>query len=250
MTRRRPAGLIVDLDDTLYPQAEFLAAAWDAVADAGAELGQDRAALRAALDRICAEGSDRGRIVDRALAALGCHEPGTARQLVDVFRAFRPRTLTPYPGVAEQLARLAESVPVVVLTDGNPEQQRAKLAATGLAPLVSHLVCTDALPGGRSARKPAPDGFRHALALLGCRPVDAFVLGDRPDKDVLGAARLGIPVFRVRQGEYRELPDLPEALTARELTAVRGVDRTPDALALLLAHVEGFAASRAEEERP
>ncbi len=201
----RCRGVLLDLDDTLYPQAQFLAAAWDAVAQAApAAL---RPALRAALAEVCAQGSDRGRIVDRALERVGGYEARTAAELVDVFREFRPVRLDPYPGVAERLARLAAAVPLVVLTDGNPAQQRAKLAATGLVPLLPHVVCTDELPGGRAARKPAPDGFRQALALLGCAPGEALMVGDRPDKDVAGAARLGIPVLRVRQGEYRRRAD-------------------------------------------
>nr|WP_237419075.1 HAD family hydrolase [Kitasatospora sp. SID7827] len=202
---------MLDLDDTLYPQAAFLAAAWDAVAAAApADL---RAPLRAALARVCARGSDRGRIVDRALEQLGLPGDELAAELVEAFRAFRPVRLDPYPGVADRLARLAETVPLVLLTDGNPAQQRAKLAATGLAPLLPLVVCTDELPGGRAARKPAPDGFRRALALLGrdpggeLAPGEVLMVGDRPDKDVAGAARLGIPVIRVRQGEYRERPD-------------------------------------------
>ncbi len=35
-------GVLVDLDDTLYPQAEFLGLAWFAVAARGARLGLDR----------------------------------------------------------------------------------------------------------------------------------------------------------------------------------------------------------------
>ena len=33
------------------------------------------------------------------------------------------------------------------------------------------------------------------------------MIGDRPEKDVAGAAALGIRTVRVRTGEYREHPD-------------------------------------------
>jgi hypothetical protein len=38
-------AVTVDLDDTLYPQALYLAGAWSAVADAGATRGLDRRSL-------------------------------------------------------------------------------------------------------------------------------------------------------------------------------------------------------------
>ncbi|MGA5702518.1 HAD family hydrolase [Peterkaempfera bronchialis] len=202
---RPPRGVLLDLDDTLYLQAEFLDQAWDHVADTGAALGLDRDALRAALHRAASAGSDRGGLIDAALAEL-LSDPALASALVAAFRAFRPTVLTPCPGVPERLARLAESVPLVLLTDGNPAQQRAKLAATGLGAALSGVICTDE-DQGRRFRKPHPSGFRRALSLLGCEPQDAVMVGDRPDKDMAGATALGIRALRVRQGEYRDRPD-------------------------------------------
>ena len=42
------------------------------------------------------------------------------------------------------------------------------------------------------------------------------MIGDRPDKDIVGAARVGIRGIRVRTGEYRSRPDHPDTwLSAR-----------------------------------
>ena len=64
-------GVLVDLDDTLYPQAEYLALAWYAVAECGARLGLDRGRLHAALIAAAAAGSARGGIIDEAVRQLG-----------------------------------------------------------------------------------------------------------------------------------------------------------------------------------
>ncbi|MER5862875.1 HAD family hydrolase [Kitasatospora sp. NPDC002040] len=220
-TDRAPLGVLLDLDDTLYPQAEFLDRTWAAVAAAGAGLGLDGPALRAALHRAAEAGSDRGGLIDGALAELGA-DPASAPALVTVFRDFRPTRLTPYPGVAERLPRLAALVPVVLLTDGNPEQQRAKLAATGLGAALRAVVCTDE-PHGRTHRKPHPSGFLNGLALLGCSAQDAVMLGDRPEKDVAGAQALGIRALRVRQGEYADRPD-PAGLWHSAATTAEALD--------------------------
>jgi len=63
-------AVLFDLDDTLYPQAAWLEGAWNAVA-AAAPAGVDRAELRLALLRIASEGTDRGRIINRALESGG-----------------------------------------------------------------------------------------------------------------------------------------------------------------------------------
>jgi putative hydrolase of the HAD superfamily len=217
-------GVLIDLDDTLYLQAEFLDQAWDRVAATGADLGLDGDALRVALHRAASAGSDRGGLIDTALAELAA-DPTLAPALVSIFREFRPTALTPCPGVAERLSRLAESVPVVLVTDGNPAQQRAKLAATGLGASLSGVVCTDE-EQGRRYRKPHPSGFRKGLSLLGHEPTEVVMVGDRPGKDVAGAVALGIRALRVRQGEYRDQPDPAEVW--------RAVGTTAEALDLLL----------------
>jgi hypothetical protein len=64
---RRPLAVTVDLDDTLFPQREVLDGAWHEVAATGASMGAPERPLLAALTDVASEGSDRGRIIDRAL---------------------------------------------------------------------------------------------------------------------------------------------------------------------------------------
>jgi putative hydrolase of the HAD superfamily len=210
-------GVLVDLDDTLYPQSEFLDAAWRAVADAGERLGVDRERLLHALRTIAAEGSGRGRIIDRALSTVGAPTDGLD-SLVGAFRAACPARLTPYPGVVEALAELGRHVPIAVVTDGEVAGQRGKLRALGLADAVDAVVISDAW--GREFRKPHRRPFVTALGQLGISAEHAVVIGDRPDKDVAGAAGLGMRAIRVRTGEYAATPDHPETwLTAPDFSA-------------------------------
>ena len=200
-------GVTVDLDDTLFPQAEWLAGAWAAVAAEGGRLGLDPGALHRALLIVAAEGSDRGRVIDRALAKVEGAHPEHVAGLVAAFAAHRPATLEPYPGAADALARLAAAVPVVCVTDGIPEVQRGKLVALGLDGLLLDVVVSDEL-GGRHLRKPHPAPFERALIVLGAvvgggAPRHAVVhVGDRPGKDVAGAAAAGLRCVRVTTGEY------------------------------------------------
>ncbi len=205
-------AVTVDLDDTLYPQSDWLAGAWAAVAAEGGRLGLPAEALKTALVGACSAGSDRGGIVDRALAAVGV--PGDAVAdlvpgLVRTFAGHRPARLTPYDGVLEALARLAAAVPVVVITDGVPAVQHAKVRALGLDDLVTAVVVSDEL-GGRHLRKPDPAPFRRALDLLGQPAAGVVHVGDRPEKDVRGATAVGMRCIRVTTGEYAALPGGPD----------------------------------------
>lgn len=205
-------AVIVDLDDTLYPQAQFLAGAFDAVARAAASAGLDGARVRDDLDRAVTAGSDTGRVITDALGP-GVPEP-MLTTCVAAFRAHRPDRLEPYPGVRAALARLGRWYRIGILTDGNPPQQRAKLAALRLGADLT-VLCSDEL--GRSFRKPHPLPFRTLVARLGTDR--ATVIGDRPDKDIAGSVALGWPCVRVRTGEWADVPTPPGVMEADDFAA-------------------------------
>ena len=212
MTRASLQAVLFDFDDTLVPQAHWLAGAWDAVAAAAGTLGADPVAFRQALARIAAEGSARGGIIDRAVAACGAGLP--VPPLVEAFRTFRADRLEPFPGAASDVARVRRLLPVGLVSDGDPDIQRAKLRAAGLHDAFDVVVLSDEL--GREHRKPDPAPYRRALAALGVAPSAAAFVGDRPTTDIVGAHELGMLTVRVRTGEYREHPDVarPDATFA------------------------------------
>ncbi|MGH8888234.1 MAG: HAD family hydrolase, partial [Acidothermaceae bacterium] len=202
------AAVTVDLDDTLFPQAAWLGGAWEAVAAAGQTLGLDADALHERLVAISAAGSDGGRIVDRALLAIGCSEvdlPALTPGLLAAFRSHSPDHLDCYPGVTAALVAVRGKVPVACITDGDPHIQRAKLRALGLADSFDAVIFSDEL--GRQYRKPHPAPFLRALDLFGVDAAEAVHVGDRPTKDVVGPESVGMRAVRVRTGEYKDQPD-------------------------------------------
>lgn len=77
---------------------------------------------------------------------------------------------------------------VGVLTNGDAEQQRAKVDRVGLAGHLDVLVASSDLPAG----KPDPAAFRHAADLLGAAPEDTLMVGDSLADDVRGALAAGL----------------------------------------------------------
>jgi putative hydrolase of the HAD superfamily len=197
-------AVLFDLDDTLYDQRAWLAGAWGMVAGTATAYGVPPAELAAALGEIAAEGSDRGRIIDRALERMGWAGV-PVEPLVRAFRSHAPGRLSCFPGVPAALAQLRARCPIGLVTDGDPGIQRAKLTALDLGDAFGVIVFSDEL--GRQYRKPHPAPFQAALAALGVGPGEALFVGDRPDKDVAGAAAAGMACIRVLTGEYAGLPD-------------------------------------------
>ncbi len=220
-------AVTVDLDDTVFAQADWLAGAWRDVARAGADIGLDHDRLLAALVTVAAEGSDRGSIIDRALRSIdvGEHElaaivPG----LVAVFNTHNPTDIAPYPGFDDALAAVRANVPVACVTDGNPRVQRAKLRSLGLADAFDVVIFSDEL--GREFRKPHVAPFERALRELGVPATRAVHIGDRPGKDVVGAVNAGMRAVRVHTGEYATLADLVDATPWRSFADVTSALRS------------------------
>lgn len=199
------AAVLFDLDDTLFPQRDWLAGAWATVAAAATGLGGvDEETFRARLVAIASEGSDRGGIIDRAMREFDVPVEHQAA-LVAAFLDHRSPPLDPFPGAIAGLRRLRASAAVGLVTDGDVRVQHDKLRALGLEAEFDVVVFSDEF--GRQHRKPDPFPFRRALELLGVPACAAVFVGDRPDKDVEGPAAVGMRAIRVRTGEYRHLED-------------------------------------------
>jgi putative hydrolase of the HAD superfamily len=74
-----------------------------------------------------------------------------------------------------------------VLTNGDQDQQEAKLRATGLLPLSGPVFASSSL----GAAKPSPDAYDKVAAALGLSPTELLMVGDHPVNDVSGAREAG-----------------------------------------------------------
>jgi putative hydrolase of the HAD superfamily len=125
--------------------------------------------------------------------------------LLAAFRGYEAATLDSFPGVRAALGRLAARVPLGLVSDGDPAIQRSKLAALGLTDVFRAVVWSD--EHGRAHRKPDPLPFSTVVELLGVDACDTVYVGDRPEKDVAGAAAAGLVPIRVRTGEWAHQAD-------------------------------------------
>jgi len=210
-------AVLFDLDDTLYLQATWLRGAWAFVAEtAYAVSGLDPDPLLASLVAIAGEGSDRGRIIDRALLAVGA-EGVDPMPLVQAFKAYRSGPLEPLPGVRSRLSELRRLMPIGLVTDGDPVLQRSKIESLGLSDAFDTIVLSDEL--GRKHRKPDPRPFTVALGALGVSARNAVFVGDRPDKDIVGAQAVGMTTIRVLSGEYAAMECAVPTVAASDVCA-------------------------------
>ena len=179
--------LAFDLDDTLYPEEEFVFSGFEAVADAhGAVTGLHTAARRL---REIYQAGNRTRTFNQLLDELGIFNPEPkVRAMLNTYRGHAPR-IHLYPDAEACLRRWASKVSLAIISDGHLQTQRNKLDALGLADLVPLIVLTD--QWGREAWKPAARGFREVQARLGVSGGQCVYVGDNPAKDFVAPNRLG-----------------------------------------------------------
>jgi putative hydrolase of the HAD superfamily len=129
------------------------------------------------------------------------------------------------PPVRAGLATLrADGWRLGVVTNGPVEQQRAKLARTGLDRLTDVQVISEAV----GLRKPDPAIFELAAGLAGGRAGTAWMVGDSPGKDIAGAVAAGCRSVWVADGrDWTEPGYAPTAVAADTPAALAHLARRP-----------------------
>ena len=214
---------LFDLDDTLYPEREYVRSGFRAVAvwadqNLGIPMGRGFAELESLFD-----GGERAATFELWLSNNGFNPDAWSASFVEVFRSHFP-LLSPYPEVRRVLRSLSRTRPLGLVSDGRLEAQQRKIDALGISSYFSCIVLTD--QWGRDSWKPSPRGFEEALARLGIEPSQAAYVGDNPRKDFVAPKRLGMKTIRVRRqdGLYSLLePSSAEEAPDIEISTLDGL---------------------------
>jgi putative hydrolase of the HAD superfamily len=196
--RHEARGVILDLDDTLYPEHDYFLSGTHAVIrflTARLEIPED--VLRQELQALLAEPAGRCELFDRLLRRLSVWSAELAATLVHIYRTHRPQ-LNPCPDVLPALRRFKQSgYRLGLVSDGPATVQRIKFESLGVSGFFDALVFTDDLPAG--CRKPSTVPFRVAAELLGVDPSNCAYIADDPAKDFLGPRELGMLTICIKR---------------------------------------------------
>ena len=193
--------LVFDLDDTLYPELNYVHSGFRAVAvflspllDVPAEtLAAGMVAEEAVLGR--------GQVFDNVLRQHGRWSKALVANCLRTYRQHRPE-LTLYPDAERCLARFADW-PLYIVTDGHKEVQARKVTALHLAGRVRHAYLTNRY--GRHRAKPDPHVFQLICRREGVTPNEVTYVGDNVRKDFVGIKPLGFSTVRILRGNYAHL---------------------------------------------
>jgi len=185
--------LVLDLDDTLYPEWTYVRSGLHFV-DRWVHARWDRSGFFAAAWRSFTSGT-RGRLFDDALATLGI-EPSRSdiTSMVATYREHQP-DIALYPDAIRLLDRVPGNLRVALITDGAAASQRHKIAALGLDRRIKTIVVTDEL--GRHFWKPSLVPFERVASATGADYAQLVYVGDNVFKDFAAPNALGWRSVRV-----------------------------------------------------
>lgn len=195
-------AVIFDLDNTLVDfmsmKRQAITAAIHSMIDAGLRLTHEE--VQARIDAIYSErGIEFQSVFDQLLYDLF--------QKVDykilsagiiAYRRAREAALVPYPHVNMTLVELLKrGLKLGVVSDAPGREAWLRLCYLDFHHLFDSVVTFD----DTGERKPSPVPFRRALELLQVQPREAVMVGDWAERDMVGAAQVGITTVFARYGD-------------------------------------------------
>jgi putative hydrolase of the HAD superfamily len=215
-------GVVFDLDNTLVDfmkmKREAVSAAIHSMIDAGLRLTPDEVQER--IDAIYKErGIEFQNVFDQLLYDIF--------QKVDykilsagiiAYRRAREAALVPYPHVNITLVELLKrGLKLAVVSDAPGREAWLRLCYLNFHHLFDSVVTFE----DTGERKPSPAPFQKVLALLSIQPHEAVMVGDWPERDMVGAAAVGMTTVFARYGDtfgtvttnaHYEINDISELL--------------------------------------
>ena len=201
-------AVVFDLDDTLYPEEQFILSGFCQVAEHLGRKGLVANDFFHHLEQVYRKGV-RGKIFDEALTLVGI-KPGLQliQEMLHVYRSHTPN-IKLFPDAGEILSMLSAKFVLGLLSDGYLGVQINKFEALGIRHYFHAVVFSDRF--GREYWKPNPKPYQAVLDQLGIAPDEALYVADNPAKDFITPRKMGWWTVQVKQpnGQYRNLIPQP-----------------------------------------
>ncbi len=222
-------AVIFDLDNTLTDfmqvKENAIRAAVDAMIDTGLEVSRQEAC-----ERIFAIYRDKGIEYQRVFNLfledqLGLVDDRILAAAVVAYRRAREGTLVLYPHTMLVLNRLLkEGYKLAVVSDAPRFEAWLRICSLRLQHAFDVVLTLD----DTGFKKPSPEPFKMALARLGVAPAQAVMIGDWPERDIVGGSEVGLHTVYARYG------DLPYEFGDRQDRGPSGAEFEIDDLLELL----------------
>lgn len=213
-------ALVLDLDDTIYLERDYVRSGFRAVAE---HLQEEGVATESAIFEFLwghFSTGGRGDAFDRLIEECEvAADVASVETLVAVYRSHVPRVGLAEP---EAFSKLVDApIQLALISDGWLTAQQAKFAALDLGEVFSVVAFTD--EWGREFWKPHHRAFARIESELGLRGAELVYVADNPAKDFIAPNQRGWLTVRLRmpdQLHFTSEPKSPVAAPAREVSSL------------------------------
>ena len=210
--------LVLDLDDTLYPESSFVESGLRAVSAHLQEFCgvQSHTSMQFMLETLQKDG--RGRIFNEVRLRFAV-KTISIRSLVSIYRAHSPdiSLSSEARGFLLDLPNFLAKKPYLV-TDGNLRVQRSKIKALDISHFFERTYCTRQF--GAPAEKPSLKVFRHIAERESIDFSSLIYVGDDPNKDFHKIVEAGGTGIRVRTGRFSQVANLHDPKPQFEISSL------------------------------
>jgi len=194
-------AVIFDLDNTLTDfvrmKVNAVEAAVDAMVDAGLRFPPEKIKQKI-MEVYEAKGIEFQNVFDVAIKELlGEVDFKALAAGIVAYRRAREASLVLYPHVRVTLIELMKrGIRLAVVSDAPRQEAWLRLCYLQLHHIFDFVSTFE----DTGERKPSPVPFQRALDYFGVEPDEAVMVGDWPERDITGAAKLGIKTVFARYG--------------------------------------------------
>ena len=209
--------LIFDLDDTLYPEYEYILSGFQAVAELVSSRTSFTSTLLFGYMSKEFDNGNHARVFD---SLLNHFKLGSIRtqDLISVYREHDPK-IQLFDHYHEFLFSLKLRFKLAIISDGYYMVQKKKIEALGLGSYFDKIEITDKY--GLEYWKPSTKCFINVLRQFDVRPSEALYIADNPAKDFKAPNKLGMLTirFQLEGGIYSEL--IPESRSYEPMLTIK-----------------------------
>lgn len=192
--------LVFDLDDTLFPEHEFVRSGFQAVAN-WLEQKYSITNFFAIASKLFEQGI-RGKIFNLALEEMGvkCNSE-TIVELLQVYREHFPK-IALHNDAESAISYFKSKKKLGIITDGYLKVQQNKVQALRIETDFDWIIYTDFY--GRDCWKPSPIPYLKAMEWSQATGSECVYVGDNPNKDFVTAKQLNWLTIQICRefGEY------------------------------------------------
>lgn len=213
-----PRLLVLDMDDTLYLESEYVKSGFTAAAGTIYNKPRSSAFLEAALLRF--RQGNRGNIFNLALEDCGIvPEKKLVEELVNAYREHHPN-IRMCQDAEYFFQNLRDDLKTALVSDGYLPPQQRKAEALGLYERLDKIVLTESL--GREFWKPNPKAFEILEQHFDIHGEDCTYIGDNPSKDFDGPKKLNWKTVRIRRpgALHATMLNKPGCIADKEITSL------------------------------